>query len=292
MLSKRTKPYDPDSLDRATRLRRNLGDLVSRNELPCNRVSSVVNDFNACAPTVLSDLASRKPDKKGKHQARFLKGKFLKKSHWVPDYIADIRCWDPAKQEVRKEKDHLQIPHEVISVLLKNGIRSKLLDRSNMDPLSLAHLLDVELKTQLKELLGIGVWGDEAPTQWDRNESISVISMSLPGSKQMRNMRIPLVILPHSRICKDTWDDVWRVLVWSLRHCILGTWPTRRHDNTPWNDTDKCRKTPMKMLQAVLVESRQDWKFASEVFGCPAHNAGDGICWKCMCTVEEVTRVP
>ena len=64
MLSKRTKPYDPDSLDRATRLRRNLGDLVSRNELPCNRIASVVNDFNACAPTVLSELASR-PNKKG-----------------------------------------------------------------------------------------------------------------------------------------------------------------------------------------------------------------------------------
>ena len=38
-----------------------------------------------------------------------------------------------------------------ISVLLKNGIRSRLFDMSNMDPLSLAHFLDVELKTQLKE---------------------------------------------------------------------------------------------------------------------------------------------
>ena len=73
-------------------------------------------------------------------------------------------------------------------------------------------------------------------------------------------------------------------------YCLGGGWPTKRHDETPWNDTDKARKTPRKMLKAVLVETRQDWKFAAEVFGFPTHRSDGGICWKCHCTSAEVTR--
>jgi methyl coenzyme M reductase subunit C len=39
------------------------------------------------------------------------------------------------------------------------------------------------------------------------------------------------------------------------------------------------------------VEVRQDWKFANEVFGFPAHNTVEGCCWACKCTPAEVKQL-
>ena len=156
-----------------------------------------------------------------------------------------------------------------------------------MDPVSLAHLQHCESEA-LCELLGIGIWGDGAPTQWDRSESIDVISMSLPGSLEYRSLRIPLVVLPHSRVCSETWVDFFKIIKWSLVILATGRWPSKRHDGTAWETTDSCRVTARPLLRGALVESRQDWKFAAEVFGFPAHNTGDGCCWECKCTPEEV----
>ena len=64
MLSKNKRPYDAASLAPRHRLRANLGELLARNELSGNRVSSLANDINAAAPHVCNDLASRgaRPD--------------------------------------------------------------------------------------------------------------------------------------------------------------------------------------------------------------------------------------
>ena len=68
----------------------------------------------------------------------------------------------------------MQWIHEVVAVLLKHGFRDKLLSTENMDPLSLAHLLHCESEAGCK-LQGLGLWGDGAPTQWDRNETKDMI---------------------------------------------------------------------------------------------------------------------
>ena len=105
----------------------------------------------------------------------------------------------------------MQLIHEVVAVLLKHGFKEKLLERGNFDPLSLAHLVHCEGEAGC-ELLGVGIWGDGAPTQCDRNESIDVISVSLPGIEEHKDLRIPLVVLPHSRVCSETWDDVYDII--------------------------------------------------------------------------------
>ena len=288
MLSKRQRPYEPESLDRHSRLRRNLGDLIASNHVAGARIAEIVNDVNRCSPHLLSDLQSAQ--QRGDNAVRKLKHKFLKKSHWMPDYIANVRCWDPSKNKIKEEMVSMQLIHEVVAVLLKNGIKETLLDRSHMDPLSLQHLINFETKAGVDDMLGLGIWGDGAPTQWDRKETIDVISLSLPGCKEYSQLRIPLVILPHSRTCPETWQDIFAIIAWSLRILAGGRWPTQRHDGSPWNDSDKSRRTPRKLVLSVLVESRQDWKFAAEVFGFPAHNSGDGVCWRCQCTKENVTR--
>ena len=176
MLSKRQRPYDPADLSASRRLRANLGDLLARNELPASRVGEVVNDIHGVAPTELRDLTAPV----GKNSARKLRRSFMKRSAWMPDYVAEIRTWSPKTQKVVKEQVPMQLIHEVVAVLLKHGFIDKLLETDHMDPLTLEHLRHCEAEAVCK-LLGVGLWGDGAPTQWDRSESIDVMSLSLPG---------------------------------------------------------------------------------------------------------------
>ena len=287
MLSKNKRPYDPETLSSSRRLRLNIGNLLSRNELPATRVGEIVNDVNRVAPAELRDLVGPL----GQNTAKKLRRKFLKKSTWMPDYIATIRTWNNKTQKVVEEKVPIQLIHEVVAVLLKHGNIDKLLATENMDPLTLEHLRHCELQAGCT-LLGIGLWGDGAPTQWDRNETIDVLSISLPGSTEFRTLRIPLIVLPRSKVCKETWEDVFSIIKWSLTVLATGVWPTVRHDGSPWHMSDNCRRTARPLVRGAMVESRQDWKFAAEVFGFPAHNTAEGCCWACKCTPAEVQGLP
>ena len=268
MLSKRQRPYDLESLAPSRRLRRNVQDLASSNELASSRIHELVADVNRVAPTELADLS--RPTAK-KNCARFLRRRFLKRKAWMPDYVVSLRTWSPRHQKIVKEDVPMQLIHEIVAVLLKHGSIDKLMSSENMDPLSKEHLLHCETSAMCK-LLGIGLWGDGAPTQWDRSESIDVISMSLPGSKGFKNLRIPLLAIPHSRTCTETWEDIFAVVEWSLIVLATGVWPTCRHDGTPWQKSNSCRKAPRRIIRGALVEVRQAWKFLAEVFGFPAHN--------------------
>ena len=283
MIAKNKRSYEPEAMPPSTRLRRNIQDLVSRNELPGNRLGEIINDINRVAPTELRDLSGPA----GKNTARRLRGKFLKKSTWMPDYVASIRTWDPKTQKIEVEQVPMQLIHEVVAVLLKHGFKDKLLETDHMDPLTLEHLRHCELDAGCK-LLGLGIWGDGAPTQWARNETIDVISVSLPGLKDWATLRIPLIVLPHSRVCSETWEDVFEIVKWSLKILASGRWPTSRHDGSPWLSSDKCRRNARPLLRAALTEVRQDWKFANEVFGFPQHNVGEGNCWACEHKPGEV----
>ena len=174
MLAKNKRAYDPESLPDGQRLRRNLGELLSRNELPATRIGEIVNDINRVAPTELRDLTHTGSSK---NFAKKLRRKFMKRSTWMPDYIAKLRTWNPKTQKVVQENVPIQLAHEVVAVLLRNGFRDKLLSKDNFDPLSLEHLIHCETEAGC-DLLGIGLWGDGAPTQWDRKETADVISIS------------------------------------------------------------------------------------------------------------------
>ena len=284
MLSKNKRPYEAADLDARTRLRMNLGDLLSRNDLPATRIGELINDIDANADHAVNNLKGPVNN----NTARRLRHKFMKKSCWMPDYLASLRVWDVKTQSIKEETVPMQLIHEIVTVLTKHGFKDKLLDTSQMDPLTLEHLDFCKLESGCAELLGIGLWGDGAPTQWDRSESIDVLSINLPGVFGYHTLRIPLIVLPHSRTCAETWEDVFAIIKWSLIILATGVWPRARHDGTAWNKSDSCRVTPRPFLKGALVEVRQDWEFAAEVFGFPAHNTGDGCCWACTCTPAQV----
>ena len=88
---------------------------------------------------------------------------------------------------------------ESLAKLVKLGNLDKLYEKTGMDPLTKQHVESVETTLQQK-LIGVGIWGDGAPCNWDRSDSIEVFSMLLPGlSEEWRNLRIPLTGL--SKTC-------------------------------------------------------------------------------------------
>ena len=189
MFAKNKKPYDPDSLPPARRLRQNLGSLFSRKELSANRPAEDANDPKRVAPTQRRDLTSAAGD--GACNAAKLGKKLRKRTSWMPDYVAGLKTWGPDRQRTVLEKVPMQLPHEVVAALLKHGFKEKLLETRRIDPLTLAHLQECEAEAGC-QLLG-SHWGDGAPTQWDRSESIDALSLSFPGTEEYKNLGIPLL---------------------------------------------------------------------------------------------------
>ena len=95
MLGKKKRAYEPDELSARARLRANLGDMLARNEVPANRIAELANDINRVAPAELSNLTGST----GKNAGTRSRRQFLKKGQWMPDYLADVRTWNPKTQK-------------------------------------------------------------------------------------------------------------------------------------------------------------------------------------------------
>ena len=102
-------------------------------------------------------------------------------------------------------------------------------DQSRMDAVSREHLASVKAELQVDgHVLGVGLWQDGVATKWDRNSSIEMLTLHLPGlGGRWKNMRIPLFAIDKSWVVKPkTWDAVFQVVfqvvVWSLRSLALG----------------------------------------------------------------------
>ena len=246
MLSKNKRPYDPETLEPRRRLRRNLQDLVATNSLSTQRIAEIAGDVNRVDSACFADL-TRSRNKAG-IQNRDVIGKFAKSTTWMPVYWAQVRCWDPKTSSVYKEWLAFDIPHEIVHALERTSVLEKLMALDGMDTLTREHLLSCELEAQCK-LLGIGIWADGTPCNWDRSETVETLSMSLPGlTGDFKNMRIPITALSNKHVCHETWIDICAVLKWSLQVLATGQWPTCRHDGAPWRKSDTKRKYLGKVL--------------------------------------------
>ena len=291
MLSKSKRPYDPESLPPSSRLRANVRDIWSNQGLTSARVVELAEDVNRVAPRELPDVASVKRD--WENQARDVRRLFLKHSKWPNLYYAKVRLLDNKTQEEKEDWLAIRLPHEYVECLHKHGNLDALLGTSEMDPKTLAHLQECKEDAGC-DLLGIGVWGDEMPCNWDRSESVAGVSMNLPGlGGQWKGLRLPLTALPAKQVGPNTWFDVFDVLRWSFTILATGVQATARHDNSEWLPSDKkggksarCHPRPVP-LRAALCEVRADWVFLNKVFHFPNHNTNEGCCWICTCTPQQ-----
>jgi hypothetical protein len=141
--------------------------------------------------------------------------------------------------------------------------------------------------------IGLGLWADGVPYNYDRSASLDVFSLSVVGFQDppIKDMRVPLFAIDHRHVVKDkTFDDIMEVLAWSFLCLAAGRFPSARHDNSPFHPgSDQARSKKAGFVvgfHGFLVECRGDWKMFKEVFRFPQFNENSGICWLCNCTPQ------
>ena len=185
-----------------------------------------------------------------------------------------------------------QLPLELVEMLAKFGDKATLLDTAGMEPRTQEHLEVVKAEIGAEELLGLGLWIDGVPYNFDRSESIEAVAMNLPGlTGKWKNMRLPITAIPKPYVATgETMHDICAIILWSLRHLALGVHPCCRHDGEPFGPEDRHRKsvagTPLR-LRAALVEIRGDWLMMKEVFNLPGWKEKTGCCWLCKATPDD-----
>ena len=290
MLSKRQRPYNAEGFSKRARLRRNLEDIFASGQLSAQRLTEVCKDIHRIDPASFAD-AARLPESKGGNNNRWWRRRMRKKMAWMPHYWAQVRVLNvkTGKEEWQWMAFHL--PHEIVQVLQELSVLEKLLDTDGMDPISLEHLNSCEEAAGCP-LLGLGLWGDECPCNWDRSESLAVLSLSFPGlAGAFKSLRVPITCFGEKQKGPHTWHDIMSVVKWSLEILATGQPAGARHDGSQWLKSDTKRKAGKAVQRSCLVEVRADWKFMSGVFKFPAHNLNEGICWKCTCTPQQVRHI-
>ena len=142
--------------------------------------------------------------------------------------------------------------------------------------------------------MSCSLWGDGVPYSWDRRKSMDTWTLSLPGlsNKAYRDIRIPLIVLPHDFTVRETQDDVLKVLAWSFQMLSTGQYPSSRADGQPWGleDTWRKKKAGQPLTKAFLLEVQGDWKQLSSCFDVPywSGRADSPICWRCKATKSSL----
>ena len=68
----------------------------------------------------------------------------------------------------------------------------------------------------------LGTWGAAVPCFWDRSESVSALTINLPGqSDEYSKMRVPLCAISHAYWGPHTWHDILEVVAWSFCGSIM-----------------------------------------------------------------------
>ena len=176
---------------------------------------------------------------------------------------------NPKTEAVERKPVQMLLAHEIVDKLFKYNDRSKLMETAGMEPRTHAHLQNVAAELGEEEMLGLGIWLDGCPCNWDRTKSLEVITLSLPGlTGTYKNLRIPLTSLPHEYVAsEETFDDLLEIVAWSFKCLAMKKHPRARHDGSDWLDSDRKRKANAGKdiaVAAALVEVRGDWKMMKD----------------------------
>ena len=229
----------------------------------------------------------------GKNQARSLRRHKLKGSKWPDYYWFDCRVKDRKTEGEYTTKIPLILPLDLLEMIWDLGAKDVLLSDDNLDTAGKKHMAWMKEHLQVEELMAWGMHGDGIPCNYDRTESVVMISLNLPGlSGRNGRLRIPLVILPDHAMNGHTFDDIMTVIAWSMRHLVSGSRPCCRHDGSPWARSDRKRQKknddPLP-FRACMVQCRADWDWMGKCFHLPFHNVKEGCCWLCRCRRDQVS---
>ncbi len=289
MFSKRSRGQDPSELPADKRLRTNVGELFLSGAISGERAASLYADAAAAGARHVSDMhrgAASSSGRRSGHAFRDLTRRLTRRLQWPSLYNAEVRVWDRRLSMESKAWLPLLLPHEIVAKLCRFSDMAHLLAQGGMEPASRDHLRAAARELGVADALGLGLWLDGVPYNWDRSESLETAVLNCPGLLgKFQNMRIPIAAIPSNCVLKGaTWDDILEIVVWSLKALALDRSPSMRHDDSAWLPSDRHRaKEGGRVIgvPAVLLEVRGDWKMMKDIFRFPAWNEKKGCCWLC-----------
>jgi hypothetical protein len=289
MFSRNAQPCSSTSALPDDTLRRDIEDLYAENLISAQRTAKLLRKAFEANVNVPKQIRKSK----GKNQARAQARHSLKRTKWPDLYEFECRVRNRKTELEERTTLCMLLPNEVLAVLWERGLPEVLLSTTNLDSAGKAHLEHMKEQLHVEEIMGFGIHGDGIPCNYDRTESVVMISINLPGlSGKNGRARIPLIALPDWSVSEHTFDDVMEVIAWSLRHLLLSERPCCRHDGTAFGQSDARRAKPAYKaalpIRACLVQVRGDWDWMGKCFHFPFHGVKEGCCWLCACKRSEV----
>lgn len=211
----------------------NVADLFTTNTLSAKRSLSLLKSAEKIGGKGLKHFNKLKLNA---NTHRNLLRKMCKGSTWPPVYNIQVRLWNLRTGAEEIKFLPILLPHEVLHALATHNDYSELNCKDGFSSGSLAHLQSTEASLHIHNAQGLGVWLDGCPCNWDRTESLEVMTLSLPGlTLKNKTMRIPLAMVPkRHQVKQNTWDDILKVMAWSFEIAALGIFPHRDHMGMPF----------------------------------------------------------
>jgi hypothetical protein len=140
-----------------------------------------------------------------------------------------------------------------------------------------------QFDVDIMHLIPLGIHGDGVPFAAKMRDTLECISYNILTDKS--GARILYTTFPKSFSAgQKTWDALFRVFAWSMRHLMLGLWPRIREDRMGWrkNEDFRARMSGQGLgFHAAVLQVRGDWAFYKETFAFP-HWQAKQCCWKCF----------
>ena len=177
MFSKHRLPRTSDVEAPHVALQEDLEDLYSENLISANRCQSLLGKAHKAGVAELKKVAKKWLKK---NAARAVTNRRLKNTKWPDKYWAEVRIWDKKTQSEVKQWICIHLIHEILDTIFQLGLKEVILSEDLLDKQARDHLQWMRDSLSLDELLGFGIHGDGVPCNYDRTESVEVISLNLP----------------------------------------------------------------------------------------------------------------
>ena len=185
MLSKRARSSSAKAQSGARRLRTQIVDHFAGNVLSGTAAQDMATAADDAGLPEFGDIHNKSDQHPEKHAARNLRRRLMKKRAWPDLYKAKIPTWSPKKRRIEEAEMSFILPHAAVAMIHEfGGEELSMFDTSNMDPLCKAHFDSQRARLpQDLPILGLGLWVDGVPCNWDRSESIEVLRAQTQNPK-------------------------------------------------------------------------------------------------------------
>ena len=219
-----------------------------------------------------------------KNAHRDLMRKIMRGCTYPDEYWAYVPVFNKGSQEVEEVPLPALLPHEALAHFIEND--GTLLKSWATNPgHTIFHHVQrwcESMGVDMSKMIPLGIHGDGVPFAAKMRDSLECISWNILTDGA--GLRLLFTCFPKSWTAeRHTWDCLFQIFCWSMRHLLLGVWPSKRHDGQPWEKTDRsrARKGGQELgFHAGLLQVRGDWLFYKLVFDFPQWTS-KACCWRC-----------